>query len=73
MDDIERASKHEEQNRQIALLQQQQKAASEATNKTGFCMDCEIAIPKERLEILPHCPRCMDCQHVHEIEMKRYV
>lgn len=30
------------------------------------CIDCEEPIPAARLEALPHCCRCIDCQEDYE-------
>ncbi|QOW19913.1 TraR/DksA C4-type zinc finger protein [Lysobacter ciconiae] len=32
----------------------------------GICIDCDVAIPYERLEAYPTAKRCLACQQVHE-------
>jgi len=36
------------------------------TVQHAFCIDCEQAIPKERLAKVPDAERCVECQTVHE-------
>ena len=33
------------------------------------CVDCESPIPLVRLQALPHCCRCIDCQEAYEEEL----
>lgn len=35
------------------------------------CMDCDDEIPAERLEALPDCVRCFECQTAHEIRERQ--
>jgi DnaK suppressor protein len=35
------------------------------------CLNCEEEIPAERLEALPNCVRCIDCQTAHEIRERQ--
>lgn len=35
------------------------------------CLDCGIDIPSDRLDALPNCVRCIDCQFTHEIREKQ--
>lgn len=35
-----------------------------------LCMDCEFAIPSERLRAVPDCVRCIDCQVAYELEQR---
>lgn len=35
------------------------------------CIDCGVDIPADRLEALPDCVRCIDCQTIHEIREKQ--
>ena len=32
----------------------------------GFCDDCDLEIPKERLDVIPGAIRCVDCQKKFE-------
>ncbi len=31
-----------------------------------ICIDCDMPIPKQRLEKMPSAPRCVECQTLHE-------
>lgn len=35
------------------------------------CIDCGLDIPTDRLQVLPTCVRCIDCQVAHEIRGKQ--
>lgn len=35
------------------------------------CLDCGIEIPDDRLDALPNCVRCIECQTAHEIRQKQ--
>ncbi|MGZ8172834.1 MULTISPECIES: TraR/DksA family transcriptional regulator [Methylobacter] len=35
------------------------------------CIDCDDAIPADRLAALPKCVRCISCQTMHEIRERQ--
>lgn len=37
-----------------------------AMGEFGFCEDCGIEIPEERLQLIPDTPCCVDCQTLRE-------
>lgn len=36
------------------------------TNVPRDCVDCGEAIPQARINAVPHCVRCVDCQELSE-------
>lgn len=36
----------------------------------GWCEDCGIAIPEERLMLIPDAPCCVDCQSIRELKLR---
>ncbi|WP_222565689.1 TraR/DksA family transcriptional regulator [Novilysobacter antarcticus] len=37
----------------------------------GICIDCDVAIPYQRLEAYPTAKRCLECQQAHEAKRSR--
>lgn len=68
MDDIDRAQRREEENRQDALAAQHRRAhpEDEDTPSAKWCIDCGEPIPELRRQVVPGCTRCVDCQQFAE-------
>ncbi|QBH95759.1 TraR/DksA family transcriptional regulator [Limnobaculum zhutongyuii] len=68
MDDIDRASELETQQRERALIarNQQPKGIGSLT-----CLACGDAIPEKRRQLLPSTTLCVDCQQMEEKRMRR--
>lgn len=72
-DTIDRANHQAEFATDLALIKHFQaieKALPRTINGHIFCLDCENPIPAERLAALPACCRCIDCQIIHEKELR---
>ena len=63
MDDIDRASELETQQRERALKARQPPDIIGSSR----CFDCDDPIPEERRKALPSVIRCVHCQQIHEI------
>lgn len=73
-DVIDRASDTEQLINDSALYQHQRDRERTTQVWCGgvvVCMDCEAAIPSERLLAIPECARCIDCQTMHEIRERQ--
>lgn len=64
MDDIDRASQYEEQQRQAAIAVIT--AHHPPSPQTQYCLDCGDEIPVARRQANPHAKRCIDCQTKYE-------
>nr|DAF89086.1 MAG TPA: zinc finger protein [Myoviridae sp. cttp71] len=41
-----------------------------AMNAARCCVDCGALIPPARIKAMPHCVRCVSCQHEYEESQK---
>lgn len=53
-------------------LKQVKKAISSFEDDFGYCQECGIDIPIERLNFNPSVTTCVDCQHIIETKSKHY-
>jgi len=65
MDQFDRATQLEEQQREIALAQVLARTRP-AVESAHFCIDCGVDIPEARRRAVPGCQRCVDCQEEFE-------
>jgi len=65
MDQFDRATQLEEQQREAALAQVLHRAQN-AGESALHCIDCGVDIPEARRQAVPGCQRCIDCQEDHE-------
>lgn len=63
MDDIDRASQFEAEDRERALLKQANKHQGVGS---AICLLCDVPIPEARQKLLPHTSLCVDCQRIEE-------
>ena len=63
MDNIDRASLLETQDRERALLKQ---ANKQKPVGSAICLLCDEPVPEARQKILPHATLCVDCQRIEE-------
>ena len=68
------AGKLNEVYQKAALAKQQADARTQETplvvDGVRLCLDCEDAIPAERLQRMPYAVRCVHCQQTHEAREK---
>lgn len=69
MDEIDRASELELQQRERAL--QARLEASSTSIGSTHCLDCDEPIPAARREAIPGVNRCLDCQQLHEFRGRK--
>lgn len=72
-DDIDRANDTAQLTTDSALyIHQRDRLRADQVWRGGVvvCIDCEAAIPSQRLLAIPECARCIDCQTAHEIREK---
>jgi len=65
MDQFDRATLLEEQQREIALAQVLARTQG-AGESALYCIDCGVDIPEARRRAVPGCQRCVDCQAIFE-------
>ena len=63
MDNIDRASLLETQDRERTLLKQ---ANKQKPVGSAICLLCDEPVPEARQKILPHATLCVDCQRIEE-------
>lgn len=71
--EIDRANEYAAFANEVSLknfLQSQSAKKQRIIDAVVMCEDCENEIPTERLTVLPHCTRCIDCQIAYEKELK---
>jgi len=71
MDQFDRATQLEEQQREIALAQVLARTQG-AGESALHCIDCGVDIPEARRQAVPGCQRCVDCQSVFERRRGRF-
>jgi len=71
MDQFDRATQLEEQQREIALAQVLARTRG-AGESALHCIDCGVDIPEARRRAVPGCQRCVDCQEDFENRAKGY-
>jgi RNA polymerase-binding transcription factor DksA len=70
-DASQRAGEHEVEGIVADIDSSEFNAISDALQRVqradyGLCVDCEVAIPFDRLRLEPQALRCTDCQTLHE-------
>lgn len=72
-DDIDRANHTAQFTNDLAIQQHLRGRAlppQQIIDGAVECLDCGIGIPDDRLDALPNCVRCIDCQIAYEKGLK---
>ncbi len=76
MDVIDQARSAEMKHRKLSLKKQLENSKETETpdeiDGVRYCLDCEVAICKERLEARPESVRCVECKSIKEQKDKQY-
>lgn len=72
-DPVDEAQKREAYHREESLvLDRLRRQTPPARAKKGICGGCGEAIPDARMESVPSCTRCVDCEDAAERHLQRF-